>query len=54
MEIFFYLLARLFYYLIGAIEICLLIRAVLSWFPGEFEGALINFLYTVTEAVAAP
>ena len=54
MEIFFYLLARLFYYLIGAVEICLLIRAVLSWFPGEFEGAFIDFLYTVTETVVAP
>ena len=50
METFFYLLARLFYYLIGAVEICLLIRAVLSW----FQGAFIDFLYTVTETVVAP
>ena len=54
MEVFFYLLGRLLYYLLSAVQLFMLIRAVLSWFPGEPGGVLVNFLYAVTETVIAP
>ena len=31
-----------------AMDICLLLRAILSWFPGEF-GGIQDFIFTVTE-----
>lgn len=39
-------IVRLFVY---ALDICLVIRAILSWFPDLAEGNLGEFVYTVTE-----
>ena len=35
--------------LLNALQICMLVRAILSWIPGFDGGALGDFVYTVTE-----
>ena len=40
-------------YSLYALQICMLIRAVLSWFPGMSGGALGDFCYTVTEPITS-
>ncbi|MBQ2840918.1 MAG: YggT family protein [Oscillospiraceae bacterium] len=40
--------------LLRAYELLFIVRAILSWFPMLQSGALINFLYSVTEPILAP
>lgn len=40
--------------LIYVIELCMLIRAILSWFPISDDNPILNFVYMVTEPVVAP
>ncbi len=37
------------YYLLGAVELAMLVRAVLSWVAPDAYGTVITFLYAVTE-----
>ena len=39
------------YYLLGAIQLAMLARAILSWIAPDLEGTAISFLYMVTEPV---
>lgn len=39
--------------MVYALDICLVIRAILSWFPDLADGALGDFVYTVTEPLVA-
>lgn len=39
--------------LLGAVQLAMLARAILSWFP-MFENKLIDFLYAVTEPFINP
>lgn len=40
--------------LISGIELLMLIRALLSWFPIDEDSTLLRFLYAVTEPVIFP
>ncbi len=40
--------------LIWALEICMLLRAVLSWFPIRDDNPILVFVHTVTEPIVAP
>lgn len=37
-----------------ALDIAMLLRAVISWIPGADENILSDFLYTVTEPIIVP
>lgn len=37
------------YYLLGAVQLAMLVRAILSWVAPESEGTLISFIYVITE-----
>ncbi|MGN1346229.1 MAG: YggT family protein [Eubacteriales bacterium] len=41
-------------YLITAIQLLMLARAILSWLPIDEDNAVVNFLYAVTEPVILP
>lgn len=43
------MLVNFVYYLISVVQLAMLVRAVLSWVMPDAEGALINFLYAITE-----
>lgn len=47
------MLVHFVYYLIGAIQLAMLVRAILSWVAPDMEGTLIRFLYAVTEPFVA-
>ena len=38
---------------LSALQICMLIRAILSWIPGNTGGKLGDFVYTVTEPLVS-
>ena len=40
--------------LLSAIEICMLVRAVLSWFPIRDDNPILRFVVMVTEPLIAP
>ena len=40
--------------LLSAVELCMLIRAVLSWFPIQRDNPILRFVCMVTEPVIAP
>ena len=41
-------------FIVIALEVMMLARAVVSWFPIDEDHPIINFLYTVTEPVIMP
>ncbi len=41
-------------FLIDVLLFLMLIRAILSWLPIEIDHPIMDFLYTVTEAVISP
>ena len=47
------MLVNFVYYLLGAVELAMLIRAILSWVMPDAGGAIIGFLYAVTEPFIA-
>ena len=49
-----YVLANVAYYLLGAIEIMLFLRAILSWFMNEEESQFMFVLVGMTEPVLIP
>ena len=40
--------------LVWALEICMLLRAVLSWFPIRDDNPILTFVHAVTEPIVAP
>lgn len=40
--------------LLSAIELCMLVRAVLSWFPIRDDNPILRFVVMVTEPLIAP
>ena len=42
--------------LIGAVQLCMMIHAIMSWFvqPGGRTGPVMSFIHTVVELVTAP
>ena len=54
MNVVFYFVARLALFCLYLIDIAMLIRAILSWFPGENDSRLLDFVYTVTEPFLIP
>ena len=49
-----YLIVSLVRLLLFVLELAMLLRAVLSWFPIDEDNAIVNFLYTITEPLIAP
>ena len=54
MKIIFYILLMTVSVLLGALELLMLVRAVLSWFPIDEDSGIHRFLYAVTEPVIFP
>jgi YggT family protein len=40
--------------LLSAVELCMLVRAVLSWFPVRDDNPILRFVEMVTEPLIAP
>ncbi len=40
--------------IIGALQLCMFLRAIFSWIMADSDGPLITFLETVTEPVILP
>ena len=53
MEYFLFVIKTVIYTAIGALQMAMFARAILSWFPGTFDK-LEEFLYTVTEPFIEP
>ncbi len=49
-----YILQMTLSVLLGALELLMLGRAILSWLPLEEDNALVRFLHVMTEPVIAP
>lgn len=49
-----YILAGFASALLGILEIAMLLRAILSWFPGAMESPVYSFACMVTEPIVAP
>lgn len=54
MKIIIYILRMTASVLLGALELLMLLRAVLSWFPIDEDSVFLRFLYAVTEPVVYP
>lgn len=54
LKIIFYILRMTASVLLGALELLMLLRAVLSWFPIDEDSVFLRFLYAVTEPVVYP
>ena len=54
MEVVFYLLRQFALILIEVLDIAMLIRAVLSWFPIQRDHPILRFVCMVTEPLVAP
>lgn len=54
MEIFLYLIVSLVYLLLVVEQICMLLRAVMSWITLDEDSPFATFLFYVTEPVIAP
>ena len=48
------MISNVAYLLIGAMQLLMMIRAILSWLPMLEENALTMFIYQVTEVVIYP
>ncbi len=51
--VFLILIMAVIRYSIYALQICLLIRALMSWFPEMSDGSLGDFIYTITEPLVS-
>ena len=50
----FHFLRQFVYYLLGAVELAMFVRAILSWFDPMHEWGISSFLYMVTEPIILP
>ena len=53
MELFLLLVASIIRCLLYAMELFLIVRVVISWFPSEIDGKIIDFVFYVTEPLVA-
>ena len=53
MELFLLFIASIIRCLLYAMDFFLIIRVVLSWFPGEIDGKIVDFVFCVTEPLVA-
>ena len=54
MDLFVTIFARTAIALLAAVELCMLIRAILSWFPIKDDNPILLFVTMITEPVVAP
>ncbi len=54
MDLFVTIFARTALALLFALELCMLIRAILSWFPIKDDNPILLFVTMVTEPIVAP
>ena len=54
MRVLFYLLRSIVFYALGALQILMLVRAVMSWFMPDEDNRLYLFVVSVTEPVIFP
>lgn len=54
MDLFVTIVARTALALLFALELCMLIRAILSWFPIKDDNPILLFVTMVTEPIVAP
>lgn len=54
MNILIYIVVSVAYILIIVEQLCMFLRAILSWFIPDGDNVLLNFLYYFTEPVIAP
>ena len=54
MEYALYILVKLVNLMLSAVQICMLLRAILSWLPFDDDSALVRFTYAVTEPLVMP
>ena len=54
MDLFVTIFARTALALLFALELCMLIRAILSWFPIKDDDPILLFVTMVTEPIVAP
>ncbi len=54
MSILIYIVVSATYVLIIAEQLCMFLRAILSWFIQDDDNVLLNFLYYITEPVIMP
>ena len=54
MEYVMFLIVRLVQVLLLGLEIAMLLRAILSWFPVDEENRLVSLLYCITEPLILP
>ena len=51
---FVYVFTSIVYYFLVALQFCMLIRAVLSWFPLDDDNKFLIFIESITEPVIFP
>ncbi len=51
---FVYVFTSIVYYFLCALQFCMLIRAVLSWFPLDDDNKFLIFIESITEPVIFP
>ena len=54
MNVIVYFVARLALLCLYVLDIAMLIRAILSWFPAADESRFLDLVYTITEPVILP
>lgn len=54
MTAFFYIISTIASLLLGFLELMMLVRAVMSWFPVDDDNAILRFAYGVTEPFIYP
>lgn len=54
MHILVYILRMTILLLVSGLELAMLVRAVLSWFPIDEESVILQILYAITEPVIFP
>ena len=54
MELFVDLVARTAIALLFALQICMFVRAILSWFPSRDDNPILLFTTLITEPIVAP
>lgn len=50
----FYIFSGIVSLLLGGIQLCMLVRAVLSWLPLDDDNPILQFTYAVTEPCIIP
>lgn len=49
-----YIVCNVVFYFLSVLEVCMLLRALLSWFITDEDSKIVRFLFYVTEPVIFP